>query len=199
MQIGTNPIAQTAVQAIHSANAAAATASERISSGLRINRASDDPAGLVRGIQLKTQITSMAKAIDNVNLGVAMIQIVDGSLSQISNVLADMYTLASYNSGSSNYADLMTSYVDTIDSISKNALWNGVSLMYGSGTSKDIQAGPDSGHTISITFDQTDSASLLLDGSSITDSTSATATAAAIADALDTVSAGASAEVDDRP
>ena len=193
MQIGTNSMAQMAVRAIHSADAAVATSSERISTGLRVNSAADDPAGLVQANRLKTQIHSMTKAIDNVAQGGAMVQVVDGALSQISNVLADMYTLAQYNASSTKYTDLMSSYVSQIDSISKNALWNGASLMYGESTATTedtvIQAGPGSGNTISITFDQTDSTSLSLHGSDITDSTKATATATAIANAQDTVSA----------
>ena len=193
MQIGTNSMAQMAVRAIHTADAAVATSAERISTGLRVNSAADDPVGIVQANRLKTQIQSMSKAIDNVTQGASMVQVVDGSLSQISKVLTDMYTLAKYNSSSTNYADLMSSYVSQIDSISQNALWNGSSLMYGDNTATTqdtvIQSGPGSSNTISITFDRTDSTSLLLDGSSITDSTSATATATAIETAQDTVSA----------
>lgn len=182
MQIGSNSIAQTAVYAIHAANVAMATASERISTGLRINSAADDPAGMALGNRLKTQISSMSKAMDNVNQGIAMTQIVDDSLSQIANVLADMYSLAAYDSSNTYYGTLMQSYVDQIDSISKNALWNGTSLLYGSDatTTEDIQAGPDSGNTIQIAFQRIDSTSSLID---LTASSSATD----IEDALDAV------------
>lgn len=182
MQIGTNSIAQTAALAIRSANTAAATASQRISTGLRINSAADDPVGLSQGNRLKTQIASMSKALDNVNLGGGMTQVVDGSLSQISNVLADMYSLAAYDSDNSYYSTMMASYVSEIDTISQNALWNGASLMYGSDseTTTDIQAGPDSGNTISIAFKQMDSTGLSLSASTITASASASSTATAI-------------------
>ena len=57
MQIGSNSMAQTAVNALHAANSAMATATERISTGLRINRASDDPVGLMVGNRLKTPVS----------------------------------------------------------------------------------------------------------------------------------------------
>ena len=183
MQIGSNSIAQTAVRAMHSADAAMATASQRISTGLRINSAADDPAGMALGNRLKTQITSMSKAMNNVNQGIAMTQIVDGSLSQISNVLSDMYSLAAYDSSNTYYSDLMQSYIDEIDNISKNALWNGASLMYGSdaATTENIQSGPDSNNSIQIEFQQVDSTASLIN---LTSSSSASD----IQDALDEVS-----------
>ena len=62
MQIGSNSASLMAVNALNSANAVVLKASERISTGLRINRASDDPTGLMAANRFKTQITSMAKA-----------------------------------------------------------------------------------------------------------------------------------------
>lgn len=90
MQIASNSMAQIAVNALHAASSAQATASERISTGLRVNRASDDPVGMMVGNRLKTQITSLAKAIENVNQGVAMTQIVDSSLTQMVDLLGYM-------------------------------------------------------------------------------------------------------------
>ena len=76
MQIGTNSMAQMAVRAIHTADAAVATSAERISTGLRVNSAADDPVGIVQANRLKTQIQSMSKAIDNVTQGASMVQVV---------------------------------------------------------------------------------------------------------------------------
>lgn len=189
MQIGSNAIAQTAIRAMYSANAAISTASERISTGLRINSTADDPAGMALGHRLKTQITSMSKAMDNVNQGIVMTQIVDGSLSQIAKVLNEMYSLAAYDSDNAYYSTLMTSYLEEIDSISENARWNGTSLMYDStaAMTKDIQAGPDSGNTISMTFRRIDTSgsSLALYLSGTTDLTLA-ANASTMADAIET-------------
>lgn len=201
MQIGTNSIAQTAVHAIHAANAAAATASERISSGLRINRSSDDPAGLMLSNKLKTQISSMAKAMDNVSQGVAMTQVVDSSLSQIADLLAYMRVTAvaaesstASTSDVAGYQDAMDAYMTEIDSIASNAVWNGNSLMTSADQTISIQAGAASADTISIGFDQTTSTTLfssyLSSGSLDISSTTAAGNAVDyIDDALDTVNA----------
>lgn len=201
MQIGTNTIAQTAVRAIHTANAAVATASERISSGLRINRASDDPVGMLLGNKLKTQISSMAKAYENVSQGIAMTQVVDSSLSQIADLLTNMRVTAVAAESStasasdvSGYQDAMDAYMDEIDSIASNAVWNGNSLMTSASQTISIQAGAASADSISIGFDQTTSTTLfssyLSNGSLDISSTTAAANAVDYIDAaLDTVNA----------
>lgn len=167
MQIGTNSIAQTAVRSIHLANAAIATASERISSGLRINHASDDSLGMALGNQLKTQIGSMSKAMDNINQGIAMTQAVDSSLSQIVTLLGEMKALAykaeTYGDGgsvSAVYQNAMDEYVAQINTIADNTTWNGTSLMNSYATSYEVQASGISGDTISLPFTEKDMAGL---------------------------------------
>jgi len=177
MQIGTNTIAQTAVRAIHSANAAVATASERISSGLRINRASDDPVGMMLSNKLKTQISSMAKAMDNVNQGVGMTQIVDSSLSQMADVLASMRVVAvsaesstASTSDRTGYQNALDALVTEINSIAANTVWNSDSLMTASSHTVTIQAGAASADTITLSFVQTTASTLFsgyLSGTSI--------------------------------
>jgi flagellin len=177
MQIGTNTIAQTAVRAIHSANAAVATASERISTGLRINRASDDPVGMMLGNKLKTQISSMAKAMDNVNQGVGMTQIVDSSLSQMADVLASMRVVAvsaesstASTSDRTGYQNALDALVTEINSIAANTVWNSDSLMTASSHTVTIQAGAASADTITLSFVQTTASTLFsgyLSGTSI--------------------------------
>lgn len=199
MQIGTNSIAQTAVHALYSANAAAATASQRISTGFRINQASDDPVGMALGNKLKVQISSMLKAIDNVSQGVAMTQIVDTSLSEMVDVLGKMRetAVAAESSTASTtdragYQDAMDAYVDEIDSIASNAVWNGNSLM-ASDQTVNIQAGANSDETIGISFVQTQVSTLftsLTNGSLDVSSASAAAdTVDYIDTALDTINA----------
>ena len=177
MQIGTNTIAQTAVRAIHSANAAVATASERISTGLRINRASDDPVGMMLSNKLKTQISSMAKAMDNVNQGVGMTQIVDSSLSQMADVLASMRVVAvsaesstASTSDRTGYQNALDALVTEINSIAANTVWNSDSLMTASSHTVTIQAGAASADTITLSFVQTTASTLFsgyLSGTSI--------------------------------
>ena len=194
MQIGSNSMAQTAVNALHAANSAMATATERISTGLRINRASDDPVGLMVGNRLKTQITSMVKAIDNVNQGVAMTQIVDSSLSKMVELLGNMRVAAVAAESSSastsdrtGYQDAVDAYVNELDSISDNATWSGTSLM-STAASVDIQSGTESGNTITIDFSKITATVLGLDSLSVSSATNASSAVNSIDTALDTVS-----------
>jgi hypothetical protein len=84
--------------ALRQATIASTTASERIASGLRINSAKDDPAGIGQANRLKAQIASYARAADNINSGIAIVQKIDSSLSQISDILISMRDLASSSS-----------------------------------------------------------------------------------------------------
>lgn len=193
MQISTNPTALMAVKAINMANRAAGLASERISTGLRINRASDDPAGMLIANRLKTQITSVAKAISNVSQGVAMTQLVDSSLSQVSDILSNMRVTAvaaanaSSDSDAADYQDAMDAYISEIGSIADNATWNSSSLMNTDST-VDIQAGSQSGNTISIDFTQTTASSLGVSSLSVSTTAAASTAIDTIDTAIDTLS-----------
>jgi flagellin len=195
MQIASNSMAQIAVNALHAASSAQATASERISTGLRVNRASDDPVGMMVGNRLKTQITSLAKAIENVNQGVAMTQIVDSSLTQMVDLLGYMRVSAvaaesssASSSDRTGYQDALDAYVDEIDSISENATWNGTSLMGASAPQVDIQSGTESGNTISIYFSEMTASLLELDNLSLASTTSASSAVDSIDSALESLS-----------
>lgn len=199
MQISTNLNALNAVRAIYSANANIARASERISTGLRINHASDDPTGLAMANRLKTQVGSFSKVLDNLSLGTAAAQIVDDSLTQMVDILGYMRVAAVASQSSTltasdrtAYQDVIDEYVDEIDSIADNAVWNGTSLMT-SASSMTIQSGTSSGDTTTLTFDKITAYSLSIENSAGTNLLSVSSTANAdsavdiIDDALDTI------------
>ena len=170
MQIGTNSIAQTAVRAIHLADSAVATASERISTGFRINRAADDPVGMALGNAFKTQITSMTKAIDNVNQGYALTQVADSTLSQLSDVLGYLKTYATNLLAGSYTGDALTAaqntfdgYVSSYNSLLSASVFNGIDLM--SSGSVTIQSGTSASDQ--ITIDLTDMSMTLNAGSDV--------------------------------
>ena len=201
MQIGSNAVAQTAAYAIRNANAAVLSASERISTGLRVNRASDDPVGMMVANRIKTQFSSVAKAIDNVYQGVAMTEIVDSSLSSIVDVLANMRQTAVAAQSSTaastdiaGYQNAMDAYVEQIDTLVGNAVWNGSSLMTSSSSTVNIQAGANTADVISIGLTKTNTTTLfgsyLSSGTLTISSTTAAATAVnGIDAALNTVNA----------
>ena len=199
-----NEDAFNAVRAMTKANAAVTQASERISSGLRVNHAADDPAGLALATRLQAQVTSNSKVMDNLYQGVAVTQIVDDSLSQINDLLTNMKTLALSSATSTvdstqraiNQAQF-EDYRNTINSIANSALWNGSSLLNGDTTSMSIHSGTGSTDTISLTFQSVLSTVLGPTGSKLSTldiSTQAGATAAIdattkpIDTAMDTVS-----------
>jgi len=191
MQITANLNALSAVKGINVANAAISRASERISTGLRINRSSDDPAGLGIANKLKTQVGSFSKVLDSLNQATAVTQIVDDSLSQIVDLLGYIRVAAVASlSGTASSSDLtayqaeIDEYVDEIDSISNNAVWNGTSLMNTAST-MSIQSGIDSGDTTALTFDKITASELGV--SSLVVATSSAVTS--IDDAIDTVTA----------
>ena len=154
-----NEDAFNAVKALTKANAAVTKASERISSGLRVNSAGDDPGGLALATRLQAQVSSNSKVMDNLYQATAVTQIVDDSLSQINDLLTNMKTLALSSATSTVDStqrainqEQFDDYRTAIDSIANSALWNGSSLLNGDTTSMTIHSGTGSTDTTSLDF-----------------------------------------------
>ena len=136
---------------------------ERLSTGLRINRAADDAAGLSISEKLTSQIRGLEKAEQNIGDGISMIQTAEGALSVINDNLQRIRELAvqaSNGTNSSNELDAIqreiNSRVSAISSISSATKFNGISLIDSSAADKTIQSGADNGQTTSITFSTMD-------------------------------------------
>lgn len=183
-----------ALHAIRAANKwadAAATASERISTSLRINRSSDDPAGLMQATTLSAELSSYSRAIDNIHSGIAAVQMVDASLTSITSYLTEMRTLAvsaaSANSATAlaAYQTSFSSYRDDIDNVATYTTLNGSSLMDGSTTSLAVQAGIASGDSRTLSFSSATASTLGL--SALDVSTDAATAITTIDTALETI------------
>jgi flagellin len=168
-------------------------ASERISTGLRINRASDDVGGMAVANGLQTQIGSYTKVLDNVSQASTVTSLVDTSLSQIVDILGYMRVAAVASESDTlssaqrtAYQDEMDAYATSIDTISTNSTWNGTSLMT-TAFNMDIQTGVNSGDSTRLSFDQITSASLAVGSLSTATTTTAGTAKDAIDTALDTV------------
>lgn len=191
MITSTNGPALYAIKAANQWADAATTSSERISTTLRINRSSDDPSGLMVATTLSTELSSYARAIDNIHSGIAAVQMVDSSLTSIASYLADMRGLAvsaaSANSASTlaAYQSSFSSYRDDIDNVANYTTLNGSSLMNGSTTSLAIQAGIASGDSRTLSFSSATASSLGL--SSLDVSTDASTAITTIDTALETI------------
>ena len=154
---------------------------EKLSTGLRINRASDDAAGLSVSEQLRTQIRGMNRAKANAQDGVALLQIAEGAANETSSMLQRMRELAVQSSN-----DTLTStdrgYLDQefkaltneIDRISKTTNYNGQTLItgssssFGSGASSVLQIGANDKvgtDTMTIKIDGISAQALGLSGS----------------------------------
>ena len=182
-----------AMSGLNQANAKIAQASERISTGFRINRASDDVGGMLVANELKTQIGSFNAVLKNVSQASAITETIDSALSEIVDILGYMREAAVAAESSSlstserdAYQDEIDAYITTIDTISANATWNGTSLMTSASTMA-IQTGVSSGDTTTLTFDEISSDILSIDSLSVLTTTAAGTSVDAIDDALDTV------------
>jgi len=196
--IGTNIAALRASNANTSASMSLQQSMERLSTGKRINSASDDAAGLAISNSMTSQINGMNQGIRNANDGIAMAQTADGALDEVTNMMQRIRELAvqassgTYSSSDRTNMQTEVSQLTTqINSILTNTQFNGVNLFDGtagtSGTVK-IQTGANAADTVSMTFsDQTTTLDLSAVDVSGTDGTAANAALTTIDTALTAV------------
>ena len=130
-------------------NSAMPTAVERLSSGLRINRARDDAAGLGIAEKIATQVRATTQSMKNANDAISMVQAAEGSLSEVSSMLQRMKELTiqgrngSYNSSQrKTLTDEIFALRDEINLIAERTTFNGLSLLKSAlNTSVDINTG----------------------------------------------------------
>lgn len=116
------------------------TTMEKLSSGYRVNRAADDPAGLVISEQFRAQIAGLNRAVQNSEASINMIQTAEGALNEINNLLVGMRELAIHaaNQGVNDESQLaadqaeITNALSTIDRISANTQFGTKKLLDGS-------------------------------------------------------------------
>ncbi|MCU0863765.1 MAG: flagellin FliC [Planctomycetes bacterium] len=121
---------------------------QRLSTGLRISTAADDAAGLAISERLRSQIRSLSQASRNANDGISLVQVGEGALNEVSNILVRLRELAIQSAnGSSSTADKNTireefdSLVDEIDRIAQSTEFNGIKLLDGSSSTVVFQVG----------------------------------------------------------
>jgi flagellin len=139
---------------------------ERLSTGLRINRAADDAAGLSISEKLTSQIRGLEKAEQNIGDGISMLQTAEGALSVINDNLQRIRELAvQAGNGTNSENELaaiqreVNSRVTAISDITTATKFNGIALIDGGGTgfgNKTVQSGADNGQTTTITFSTMD-------------------------------------------
>jgi flagellin len=156
--INTNINANIARDAIGRNDRAMATSMERLSTGLRINSAKDDAAGLAIANRMAGQISGLNMANRNANDGMSMIQTVEGATKEVGNMLVRMRELA-VQSASGTYSDSDRAALDLefdqlrseITRIQEKTTWNNQALMDG-GKTVSIQLGASAGQTMDVVF-----------------------------------------------
>jgi flagellin len=158
LRINSNVDALEAHRMLAKTSDAVSQSMERLSSGLRINKAADDAAGLGISEKMRGQINGLAQAQRNIQDGVSMVQTAEGNLDEVHSILQRVRELAvQYKNGSLSQSgkDAITSEVNAltseIDRIQKSASFNGITLL-GSDSSVTFQVGANDSDTINITF-----------------------------------------------
>jgi len=149
--INTNVAASVTANAMKANQRAMDTTMERLATGLRVNSAKDDAAGLAIGTKMDSQIRGMQQGVRNANDGISMLQTVDGAAQQITNLLQRMRELAvqgqndtNSTSDLNNLNDEFAALATEIDRIADRTEFNGAAMMNTtSGVTKTITVGPD--------------------------------------------------------
>jgi len=155
--INTNTMSLNAQRNLSTSGSSLATTIQRLSSGLRINSAKDDAAGLAISERFTTQIRGLDVAIRNANDGISLAQVAEGSLNEVGNNLQRIRELGVQASNATNSASdrkalqaEVTQLVSEIDRVAKQADFNGTKLLDGSFTSQLFQVGANAGQAIAI-------------------------------------------------
>ncbi|MFD5276353.1 flagellin [Pseudarthrobacter sp. NPDC058362] len=170
MQINTNISALNAHRNLSNTQNDLSKSLEKLSSGLRINRAADDAAGLSISEGLRSQINGLNVAARNAQDGISVIQTAEGALSEVHSILQRMRDLAVQAGNDSNNAESRDAIKTEIDGLASelnriqtNTEFNGINLMDGSTKSFQVGANGNAGTDVSntIAVDLTDLATAL--------------------------------------
>ncbi|MFP6685813.1 MAG: flagellin [Polyangiaceae bacterium] len=187
LYINTNVASLNAQKNLNKAQSALQTSFQRLSSGFRVNSASDDAAGLGVSESLKSRIRSFKVAERNTSNAISMANTAEGGLNEISGIVIRMRELA-VQSANGDLTSTDRGYVNTefallkeeIDRLAESTEFNGKELLAGATTSISFQVGINTTtfDTISVNFGGISVSSLGLSGITVSGATSANATAA---------------------
>lgn len=177
------------------ANTTMKTAIERLSSGYRINRSSDDAAGLSISERMRSQIYALNQAAKNAQDGQSLIQVAEGALGETHSILQRMNELATQAASDTNTTvdrnsiqtevDALTSEISRIRSSTQ---FNTMNLLDGSYTGKKLQTGSLENQSISLNISDMSSSSIGVTGLSVSSFDSAGSAMTKIQSAIDLVS-----------
>ncbi len=155
--INTNMASLNAQRNLNSSQTAQSTALQRLSSGLRINSAKDDAAGMAISARMSSQIRGTTQAARNANDGISLAQTAEGAMNEVTSNLQRIRDLSVQSRNASNSvsdraalnAEAQT-LMSEIDRVSNTTSFNGVKVMDGSFSGQAFQIGANAGESISI-------------------------------------------------
>lgn len=157
LTINTNIASLNAQRNLTTSQGSLATSLQRLSSGLRINSAKDDAAGLAISERMTTQIRGLTQAARNANDGISLAQTTEGALVEIGNNLQRIRELAVQSANATNSTSdrealnaEVQQLIQEIDRVANQTTFNGTKLLDGSFTGALFQVGADSGQTINV-------------------------------------------------
>ena len=158
--VNTNSAALNAQRQLNSTSNSLSRSFERLSSGLRINGAKDDAAGLSITTRFSAQIRGLNQAVRNSNDGISLAQTAEGALNETTNILQRIRELAVQASNDTNNdsdrASLqaeVSQLKSELDRIAETTNFNGNKVLDGTFLAKDIQVGANVGETLSVSID----------------------------------------------
>jgi len=194
--INTNIASLNAQRNLNSSQTALATAMQRLSSGMRVNSAKDDAAGLAIAERMNAQVRGMNVAVRNANDGISLAQTAEGALSKVGDALQRMRELAiqarNWTNSSSDKDSLNKEFAELqseIDRVLGGTTFNGKTILGADATTMDFQIGANT-TTDDLISISTTNMTTATDITSVTVSTTvidATASVGAIATVIDNI------------
>ncbi len=205
LTINTNVNSLYAQTAIANNNVNQSKAMQQLSTGLQINQASDNAAGLAVSQSMTQQINGMGQAIANANDGINMLQTADSAMSTQQQMLQTMFTLATqaangtYSSTQRTYMNNeFTSLANQITNVANQTTWNGMTLLTGTTAASGgigtlsagkvvFQMGVGAGQTISVHIPPITLSGLTINLANINTVSAASAAMTSVSTALETL------------
>ena len=189
LSINTNISSMNAQRNLAGSQMSLATSMQRLSSGLRVNSAKDDAAGLAIADRMNAQVRGMTVAMRNANDGVSMAQTAEGALSTVTDALQRMRELGvqaqNGTNSTSDRANLDTEYQQLSQEITRIAAqtkFNGTAIIGAGAGANVFQVGANNGETLAIT-----TTTVTTVAGSLTSAANASTAVAALDVALDTI------------
>jgi flagellin len=157
--INTNIASLTAQRNLNTSQSSLQISLQRLSSGLRINSAKDDAAGLAISDRLTTQINGLDQARRNANDGISLAQTAEGALSQSGDILQRIRQLAIQSANATNSAtdrkalnDEVNQLVQEVNRVASTTTFNGLKILDGSYQGQQFQVGANANETIGVSI-----------------------------------------------